>query len=127
MGDGRARPAGAEHDHAVGRGRPAARAANASWKPVVSVLWPVEPAVGVNTTVLTASSAAASCGQLVELGDDELLAGCVTLTPAMPAVARLAHERADVLRRAAELVEVEQPVLALEPELVAPRARAARG
>ena len=55
-------------------------------------------------------------GQLVELADDELLAGMRDVQAAQARVARLADERADLGGIAAELVEVEQPVGVVEPE-----------
>ena len=125
MGDRRARPARADQHHPVERA-PGSPRANASGSRCASVLWPtVRPSVeddGVDRAERRRLG-----GELVEVLDDELLARVGDVDAAKPSVARLAHERADRLGARAELVEVEQPVVALEPEPRAPPARAARG
>ena len=69
-----------------------------------------------STTVLTAPSAAASGDSSSSSRDHELLARVGDVEPAEAGALGLAHQRADVARGAAELVDVEQPVLVVEAE-----------
>jgi hypothetical protein len=114
VADRGARPAGAQqHDLVGARAGQAAleRLAEAARVGVVADLAPAAQHDGVDR-----AERGRLRRQVVELADHQLLAGVRHVEPAQALALRLAHQRADVARGPAELVEVEQPVLVVEAE-----------